>query len=346
MPYIVAMSGGVDSSVSLLLAKRMLGNDALGLTLKLTGTPSDEENSREAAAICESLGCAHVSLDAVAQFQEKVKKYFTDEYMAGRTPNPCVICNREIKLGLVSDWADRHGYREIVTGHYARVKKIGGYSYVSRAADPAKDQSYMLAMLTQDEISRLVLPLGELTKNDVRELATEQGFANAKKGDSQDICFVPNGDYVEYLARSIGHVPEAGEYVDAAGNVLGVHKGHVCYTVGQRKGLGISLGKRAVVLSKDARANRVVLGDEADVYRREVSLSGISLPSDPHALDGVVRCEAKIRYAHRAACATFTRTSEDTGVLVFDEAVRAPSPGQFAVMYSDDCVIGAGVIEW
>jgi len=345
MPYIVAMSGGVDSSVSLLLAKQMLGDGAVGLTLKLTGEESDDDNSRDAAKICESLGYPHVSLDAVAEFEYRVKKYFTDEYMAGRTPNPCVICNREIKLGLVSDWADKNGYREIVTGHYARVKKIGAYSYVARAADKKKDQSYMLAMLRQDQVARLILPLGEFTKADVRSIAEANGFVNAKKGDSQDICFVPNGDYVEYLARSIGHVPEAGEYVDAAGAVLGRHKGHVCYTVGQRKGLGISLGRRVAVLSKDAATNRVVLGDEADIYKREVHLSGLNCPSDPHALDGVMRCEAKLRYAMEAAPATFTRTGEDTGTLLFDDVVRAPSPGQFAVMYSDDCVMGAGVIE-
>ena len=204
MPYIVAMSGGVDSSVSLLLAKQMLGDGAVGLTLKLTGEESDEDNSRDAAAICESLGCPHVSLDAVAEFEDRVKKYFAAEYLAGRTPNPCVICNREIKLGLVSGWADAHGYREIVTGHYARVKKIGAYSYITRAADAKKDQSYMLAMLRQSEISRLVLPLGELTKAEVRELAEANGFVNAKKGDSQDICFVPSGDYVEYLTRELG----------------------------------------------------------------------------------------------------------------------------------------------
>ncbi len=345
MPYFVAMSGGVDSSVSLLLAKQMLGEGAMGLTLLLTGDSSDEDNSRDAAAICESLGCSHVSLDAAAEFENRVKKYFVDEYLAGRTPNPCVICNREIKLGLVSDWADEHGYREIVTGHYARIKKIGAYSYIARAADPKKDQSYMLAMLRQDQVSRLVLPLGDLTKADVRELAEANGFVNAKKGDSQDICFVPNGDYVDYLTRALGYAPAEGDYVDVTGNVLGRHKGHVCYTVGQRKGLGIALGRRVAVVSKDAAANRVVLGDEDDIYRREVHLSGISCPSDPRALDGVVRCEAKIRYAHAAAPATFTRTGEDTGVLVFDEAVRAPSPGQFAVMYSDDCVMGAGVIE-
>lgn len=339
------MSGGVDSSVSLLLAKQMLGNEAMGLTLKLTGNLSDEENSRDAASICESLGFPHVSLDAAAEFHNRVKKYFENEYMAGRTPNPCVICNREIKLGLVSDWADENGYREIVTGHYARIKKIGAYSYIARAADEKKDQSYMLAMLRQSEISRLVLPLGELTKAEVRALAEENGFVNAKKGDSQDICFVPSGDYVEYLTRALGQAPVEGDYVDADGNVLGRHKGHVCYTVGQRKGLGISLGRRVAVISKDAATNRVVLGDEADIYRREVHLSGLNCPSDPHALDGVVRCEAKIRYAHAAAPAVFKRTGEDTGVLVFDEAVRAPSPGQFAVMYSDDCVIGAGVIE-
>ena len=225
----------------------------------------------------------------------------------------CVDGIQEARMGLGNDAHQQLG--EMIG---AKQKRITGYCYDGNGKLEAMGLhiSTMNEMLLQsyDDVIR-VFP------------AVPDNFAGA------------------FTLLASGGFLVSSEYVDAAGNVLGVHKGHVCYTVGQRKGLGISLGKRAVVLSKDARANRVVLGDEADVYRREVSLSGISLPSDPHALDGVVRCEAKIRYAHRAACATFTRTGEDTGVLVFDEAVRAPSPGQFAVMYSDDCVIGAGVID-
>ncbi len=339
------MSGGVDSSVSLLLAKKMLGDDALGVTLDLSGSAADRENAVDAAAICEKLGVPHTALDATARFGEKVKNYFVSEYLAGRTPNPCVICNREIKLGLLSEFADRDGYSEIVTGHYARLEKIGGYTYIRKAADLSKDQSYVLAMLSQEQLARARFPLGELTKSEVRALAAEHGFASASRRDSQDICFVPDGDYVGFISRTLGVEPERGEYVDTAGNVLGGHRGQICYTVGQRKGLGISLGRHAFVLSKDAATNRVTLGDEAELYRREVKVAGLNLPSDPHALDGCVRCAAKLRYAHREAAATFTRTGEDEGVLLFDEAVRAPSPGQFAVMYSGEYVIGAGVIE-
>ncbi len=339
------MSGGVDSSVSLLLAKKMLGEGALGVTLDLSGTPADRENSADAAVICEKLRVPHMTLDASERFSRKVKDYFVLEYLRGRTPNPCVVCNREIKLGLLSEFADREGYTEIVTGHYARTEKIGAYTYIRKAADSSKDQSYVLAMLSQEQISRARFPLGELTKAEVRDIAVEHGFASASRRDSQDICFVPDGDYVGFISRTLGRESEPGEYVDAAGNVLGKHRGQICYTVGQRKGLGISLGRHAFVLSKDAAANRVVLGDEGALFRREVKLAGLNRPSDPHALDGEVRCTAKLRYAHREAAATFTRTGEDSGVLLFDEAVRAPSPGQFAVMYSGEYVIGAGVIE-
>lgn len=345
MPYIVAMSGGVDSSVSLLLAKRMLGEGALGLTLLLTGDATDADNSRDAALICEKLGCGHVSVDAADAFASKVKRYFEEEYMGGRTPNPCVVCNREIKFGLVSDWANEHGYENIVTGHYARVERLGEYYYIRKAAFASKDQSYMLAMLRQDQVARARFPLGGLTKKEVREIAEENGFVNAKKGDSQDICFIPDGDYVAYLRGAVRDLPGDGDYVDMNGRVIGRHKGHICYTVGQRKGLGISLGHQAFVVAKDAARNRVVLGYERDVFRREVRVRGLNLPSDPHALDGEVRVEAKLRYAHRAAPAKFTRTGEDEGVLLFDEAVRAPSPGQFAVMYSGEYIVGAGVIE-
>lgn len=344
MSYLVAMSGGVDSSVSLLLALRQLGGGAVGVTLELSEGDSDRRNVIDAADVCGALGAEHRAVDARARFDDAVKRYFIEEYLRGRTPNPCVVCNREIKFGLLGEYAEREGFSKIVTGHYARTERIGDCVYIRKAADRAKDQSYVLAMLSQKQLCQAHFPLGELTKAEVREIAAEHGMVSADRRDSQDICFVPDGDYVGFISRTLGRSPEAGDYVDESGKILGKHRGQLCYTIGQRKGLGISLGHHAFVLSKDAAENRVVLGDEDRLYRREVALEALNLPSDPSVLDGEVRCAAKLRYAHSEAPAVFRRTGERSGVLTFDDAVRAPSPGQLAVMYSGEYVMGAGII--
>ena len=339
------MSGGVDSSVALLLTKENLGGDVLGVTLALTD-PLDPQGIADARSVCEKMGTRHEAVYAQKEFKERVIDYFVREYLEGRTPNPCVICNRDIKFGLLADYADARGAGRIVTGHYARLSTVGGYTYIRRAADPKKDQSYMLAFLSQEQIRRAYFPLGELTKDEVRRIADEHGFVNAHKHDSQDVCFIPDGDYVKAIERITGISPIAGDYIDKDGNVLGKHRGHWCTTIGQRKGLGIALGRRVSVIAKDVRANTVTLGDEADLMQTRVDVDGLNLPSDPHALDGEVRCMAKIRYAHKAAPATFVRTGEKCGTIVFDEPQRAPSSGQFAVIYdeADELVLGAGVI--
>ena len=343
---IIAMSGGVDSSVALLLTKEKLGRSVVGVTLALT-EPTDERSLADARAVCERMNTRHEAVYAQKEFRERVVDYFVREYLDGRTPNPCVICNRDIKFGLLADYADEHGYDKIVTGHYARLEKVGDYMYIRRAADLAKDQSYMLAFLKQDQLTRACFPLGELTKTEVRAIAEEHGFVNAHKHDSQDVCFIPDGDYVGAIERITGQAPSPGDYVDKDGKIIGKHRGQWCYTVGQRKGLGIAMGKHVFVLSKNAAENTVMLGDEPDLMRTRVEVDGLSLPSDPHILDGEVRCMAKIRYAHRAAPARFCRTGEEGGVIEFDEPQRAPSSGQFAVVYdeSGEYVIGAGVIK-
>lgn len=372
MKKIIAMSGGVDSSVALLLtrrdAERAGGDDSdiLGVTLAMglddpADIAADEKNIADARSVCENQGIRHISLGVGKEFRERVISYFAESYLAGLTPNPCVVCNREIKFGLLADFAEENGADTVVTGHYARIEQIGSYRWIRKAADLTKDQSYVLAMLSQKQISMAEFPLGGLTKEKARELAGENGFVNAQRKDSQDICFIKDGDYYGYLA---GYLPKIGKklpgdgvYVDADGNVLGKNKGYVKYTIGQRKGLGISCGKHVFVLSKNARDNTVVLGDEDKLFASEVKLRCLSLPSDPHALDGRVRVTAKIRYAHRGSAGTFTRTGENEGVIEFDEPQRAPTPGQFAVMYNGETlpgaqsteigeyVLGAGVIE-
>lgn len=354
MANIIAMSGGVDSSVSLLLSKEKFpGRQLLGVTLALASEntaehEADLSNIRDAAAVCSSHGIEHRAVYAHEQFRESVISYFAEEYLRGRTPNPCVICNREIKFGLLGDFADENGLYRIITGHYARLTEIGGYTYIRKAADATKDQSYMLAFLSQAQLKRAYFPLGELTKAEVRQIAAENGLTSADRRDSQDICFVPDGDYVSAIEKYTGIKPKSGNYTDVQGNIIGTHRGNWCYTIGQRKGLGISLGKHAFVLSKHPDTNTVVLGDEQLLFHRHVSISQLNLPSDPHALDNDIPCTVKLRYAHRGARCILHRTSPDSALLEFDEPQRAPTPGQFAVIYDSDTgehVLGAGVIE-
>ncbi len=348
----IAMSGGVDSAVALHLTRQAFpGEEVLGVTLALgqpgtAGEEADRQNGRDAAAVAALCGVAHRVIPAHWEFRRCVMDAFAREYLAGRTPNPCVVCNRTIKFGLLAELAASEGAQTIVTGHYARLEKRGDTVFLRRAKDEKKDQTYMLAMLRQDQLRRAVFPLGDYTKEEVREIAASLGFVSAHRRDSQDICFIPDGDYVKFLSEYTGMRPEPGDYVDESGAVLGQHKGHWCYTIGQRKGLGISMGRHVFVLSKDGGTNRVTLGDEDGLFRRRVPVSGLNLPSDPAVLDGDVRCECKLRYAHRAAAGIFHRTGADTGILEFDEPQRAPAPGQYAVLYDGDVVLGAGVIEW
>lgn len=354
MINIIAMSGGVDSSVSLLLSKNNFPADSfVGVTLALAPEntaehEADISNIRDASAVCAAQSVEHRAVFAHDEFKQAVIDYFTGEYLAGRTPNPCVVCNRDIKFGLLGDYADKIGADKIATGHYARLADIGGYTYIRKAADITKDQSYMLAYLSQNQLKRAYFPLGELTKAEVRDIAEENKLVSARKKDSQDICFVPDGDYVAAITRITGKSPAQGKYIDQSGKILGDHRGYWCYTIGQRKGLGISLGKHAFVLSKDAATNTVVLGDEDALFKKCVNISGLNLPSDPSALNGDVRCIAKLRYAHRGSECVLHRTSETTATLEFTESQRAPTPGQFAVIYDADTgehVLGAGVIE-
>lgn len=372
MKKIIAMSGGVDSSVALLLTRLDVmksggsDNDILGVTLAMgTDDPADlaadEKNIADARSVCENQGVKHIALHVGEEFRQNVVNYFAESYLAGFTPNPCVVCNREIKFGLLADFVEKNGADAVVTGHYARIEQIGDFKWIRKAADLSKDQSYVLAMLSQKQISAAQFPLGGFTKENVRKIAEENGFVNAHRKDSQDICFIKDGDYYSFLASYLPKIgktlPEDGIYTDENGNTLGKNKGYVKYTVGQRKGLGISCGKHVFVLSKNAQNNTVVLGDEERLFKSKVKLHSLSLPSDPRALDGEVKVIAKLRYAHKGSTGIFTRTGENEGVIEFDEPQRAPTPGQFAVMYNGEAmpdaesdktgeyVIGAGVIE-
>lgn len=338
---LIAMSGGVDSSAAAVLLHRQ-GYDCAGGMLNLLPQGND---TADAAAVAQRLGMDFHLIDGAAMFRRSVMDRFVSEYSAGRTPNPCIECNRCLKFGLFLDRALELGYDYIATGHYARVardEESGKYRLL-RGADRRKDQSYVLYQLTQHQLSHLLLPVGEFDKASIRAFAREAGLANADKSDSQDICFIPDGDYAAFLRRS-GAELRPGDFVDGAGNVLGRHKGLPCYTTGQRKGLGVAAGKHVYVVRKNAEDNTILLGDEADLYTRELTACRVNwiageVPAAP------VRCSAKTRYSQTEAEATVYPLPDGRVQVVFNEPQRAVTAGQAVVFYDDEACLGGGTIE-
>lgn len=340
MKVMVGMSGGVDSSAAAVLIMRQY--DTAGVTLQLFGDGISKD-AEDARAVCEILKIPHYVLPLKEQFAKYVIDDFINEYKNGRTPNPCIQCNKHIKFGGMLEFAVKEGYDKIATGHYARIEKCGERYLLKKAADASKDQSYVLYCLTQSQLSRLILPLGGYTKGEIREIAQENGLITAHKSDSQDICFVPDGDYAAFISRRTGESFSAGDYIDENGEILGRHKGVIHYTVGQRKGLGIALGKPAFVLSKDAQTNRVVLScDEQKLFYRRVKVENINIIA-ADTLDGV-RAACKLRYRHTEQPCVIHQTDSSSAVIEFEEPQRAPSAGQSAVFYDGDTVLGGGII--
>ena len=344
----IAMSGGVDSAVAAYLASRE--RDAAGVTMRLCSAGVCDENAanedcRGAAAVCRMLGIPHFVAELGAEFRERVVAPFIAEYEAGKTPNPCVFCNKAIKFGALLEFARQNGYENIATGHYARIEHdASGRALLRRAADASKDQTYMLWTLTQDVLKHVALPLGGLTKSEARELARELGFPMAARKDSQDICFVPDGDYAAFIEKMTGKAPVGGDFIDREGRVLGRHKGQLHYTIGQRKGLGIALGKPAFVTAKSAEKNTVTLGENEDLFGKRLVAKSINLiPFDEMAAP--MKLLAKARYRHEAAMARVEQVDADTLAVEFDEPQRAICAGQSLVLYDGDYVIGGGIIQ-
>ena len=337
MRIAVGMSGGVDSSAAAAILCK--DNSVEGVTLSLWG--ENTADARDAAAVCQKLNINHNLVDLKGAFYERVIRDFIDEYVKGRTPNPCIQCNKHIKFGAMLDWANSRGFDKIATGHYAQIEYSGGRYWLKKAADISKDQSYVLYMLKEEQLSRILLPLGALTKAEIREIAEQKGLITAHKSDSQDICFVPDGDYAAFIKRETGMEFPQGDYVNLNGEKIGTHKGIIRYTIGQRKGLGIAMGHPVFVVDKDAKANTVTIGEEEDLFYTRVKIRDTSFIAD---VAETTRAAAKLRYRHSEQPCIIHRTGESEAVIEFSSLQRAPAPGQSAVFYDGEYVLGGGII--
>ena len=353
MKALIAMSGGVDSSVAAKLTIDM-GYECIGCMMKLYESEEGEDiggrtccsldDASDARSVAFSLGMPFYVFNFKENFKEQVIDRFVSEYLAGRTPNPCIDCNSFMKFDRLLRRAEELGCDKIVTGHYARIEKRGEKFLLKKAADPSKDQSYVLYRLNQYQLSHTLFPLGGMSKPEVRKIAEENGFVNFNKRDSQDICFVPNGDYAAVLERLTGKVCPEGDFLDPEGRVIGRHKGIIRYTVGQHKGLGGNYPERMYVLGNDPEKNTVTLGTEEGLYRRELTAGRFNwICGEPP--QGEIRCSAKIRYRHSEQPATAKALPDGRVKLIFDEPQRAMTPGQSAVLYDGETVLGGGIIE-
>jgi tRNA-specific 2-thiouridylase len=353
---VIGMSGGVDSSVAAYLLKQQ-GYDVIGVTMQIWQDKSKEAFEREggccslsavedARRVCDKLDIPFYVMNFKQIFEKLVIDYFVDEYLLGRTPNPCIACNKHIKFDALLERAMALEAEYVATGHYARIMYDEGFKrhIIRKSATPEKDQTYVLYNLTQKQLSHILMPLGDYNKQQVREIARDLNLRTANKPESQEICFVEDNNYGRFIDERRGGEIKPGFFVDTHGKKLGTHKGIVHYTVGQRKGLGIAFGKPMYVVEIIPDKNLVVLGDEAEVFSRELTASNVNLIA-LERLEGPIEVKAKIRYSAREAAATVTPTGEGRVKVVFQEPQRAITPGQAVVFYQDDVLVGGGTIE-
>ena len=351
---VVGMSGGVDSSVAAYLLKEQ-GYDVIGVTMQIWQDEErvvEEENGGccgltavdDARRVAAALDIPYYVMNFKKEFKENVIDYFIDEYLHGRTPNPCIACNRYVKWESLLKRSMDIGANYIATGHYARIERLPNGRYtLKRSATLAKDQTYALYNLTQEQLARTLMPVGEYSKDEVREMAEKINLRVANKPDSQDICFVPDGDYAGFIEKTLDTELPTGNFVTLDGKILGKHKGITHYTVGQRKGLGLALGYPAFVIEIRPETNEVVIGTNEDSMSNYVRANKLNFMSIPD-LNEPMRVFAKIRYNHKGAWCTIEKTGEDEVLCTFEEAQRAITPGQAVVFYDGDYVLGGGTI--
>lgn len=350
---VIGMSGGVDSSVAAYLLKQQ-GYDVTGIMMKLApDNPEYAENEggccslsavNDARRVADVLDIPFYVMNFKEPFKKNVVDVFVDEYFKGRTPNPCIECNRKIKFDEFMIKARAMGADYVATGHYARVEYQDGRYKLIKSEDDHKDQTYALYSLSQDQLAHTLMPCGEYSKTEIRAIAEKIGLEVFRKKDSQEICFIPDNNHGNYIARFSGREVKPGNFVDKYGNVLGTHKGIVYYTIGQRKGLGIALGRPVFVTDIIPERNEVVLGDESEIFQKTLIADRINLIS-MEKIEGEIQVEAKVRYSAKPAKAVLTQLGEDKIKLVFEEPQRAITKGQSVVIYRGNEVLGGGIIE-
>ncbi|MBS5933269.1 MAG: tRNA 2-thiouridine(34) synthase MnmA [Clostridiales bacterium] len=351
---VVGMSGGVDSSVAAQLLKKA-GYDVIGVTMQIW---QDEDRFTQeteggccglsavddARRVAQALEIPYYVMNFKKEFKANVMDYFVNEYLQGRTPNPCIACNRYVKWESLLKRSLDIGADYIATGHYARVLKLENGRYTLRkSATAAKDQTYALYNLTQYQLSHTLMPVGEFTKDEIRKMALDINLRVANKPDSQEICFIPDNDYAKFIEENSGEKILPGNFVNSAGEVIGKHKGITHYTVGQRKGLNLSLGHPAFVLEIRPETNEVVIGTNDEVFADKLYANNLNFMSIED-LEGSMEVEAKIRYSHKGAKCTIRKVDTDEVECIFEEPQRAITPGQAVVFYKDDYIVGGGTI--
>ena len=339
---LVALSGGVDSSVCIQILRDQ-GFDVQAVVIRFS--PAHDAAVRAAQTVARQLGVPLIEEDCTEEFEQQVVEPFCAQYCAGRTPSPCVLCNPRVKFAALARVADRLGIRYIATGHYARVTEENGLYYVRAAVSPERDQSYMLYGLPQNILARLCLPVGEFEKSDIREMAASAQLASADAPDSQEICFIPDHDYAKYIRENTDAELPPGNFVDLDGNILGKHLGITHYTVGQRKGLNLSMGKPVFVVEIRPETNEVVIGDSKDVFSDHLTCDHLNWMSVDGLHGETMKVTAKIRYSHKGAPCEIREIGPDLVEVQFEEPQRAITPGQAVVFYDGDYVVGGGVIR-
>ena len=350
---LIGMSGGVDSSVAAYLTQQA-GYHCIGATMRLhestvqeesTGTCCTLDDVEDARSVARRLGMAHYTFNFKEDFEDRVIRKFVTCYEQGLTPNPCIDCNKYLKFDRLLRRAQELGCHYVVSGHYAQIRQDPGTGryLLYKAADNAKDQTYFLACLDQQQLAHILFPLGGLTKEQVRNIAEENGFVNARKRDSQDICFVPDGDYVAFMERYTGKTYPQGDYLDLEGKVVGKHRGAVCYTLGQRKGLGIALGAPVYVCGKDMQKNTVTVGPHEALFAKALRANNWNwYPFE--TLTAPISVTVKTRHSQHEQSATVYPEANGFARVEFDSPQRAVTPGQAVVLYQGDLVIGGGTI--